>query len=593
MSAEGRSVPAWAWLGLLAALVLDFWLRAHTFGPTLRDRLGLQLWPVSGVESEPLDCDESAYAYIGRRLVHGDVLYRDVTENKPPLGYWIYTLAVAVGGAQELTIRVMPIPMVLATIALLWWIALRLAGPTAACLAAGIYAVASTDPYLYGNGANLEHAMNLFSVASLVAMVWSWPRAGRAGLVAAGAFVGLASLVKQPAAVHLPLYALALWLRERQAGPDRNRLSDLIALGLGFAAVWIVAIGILVAQGAGAAAFDDIVRYGGALAADTPADPHAPPFLIRWVTGNADPEGKLPWPFGPTKWLVWWGTGTWPLWLATLPSLAWLLVGPTSGPRRLSAGWTLSAWLQAALPRLFWAHYYLLPLPGIALCVAVLLDDALALCRPPEKTIEREVGGRPFARPPRPPNRRGARLLWTVVTSALIAALGWTAFIHVRDYLLVRPQELTVRYKGGGQWIAQRQLGRMLGRRARIWPSPRLFVWGWQSPLYLYSGLDGVTPHFFADPLLKAFAESDHPLIRPRIERIIRDLRARPPELIFVGDPPFPALRAFLIEHGYRRSRLGFVPPGGPSSPDMRGLWVEPRRFEQFEGTTSLSAAGR
>ena len=34
--------------------------------------------------SEPLDCDEAAYAYIGHRILRGDVMYRDLTENKPP-----------------------------------------------------------------------------------------------------------------------------------------------------------------------------------------------------------------------------------------------------------------------------------------------------------------------------------------------------------------------------------------------------------------------------------------------------------------------------------------------------------------------------
>jgi len=32
---------------------------------------------------------------------------------------------------------------------------------------------------------------------------------------------------------------------------------------------------------------------------------------------------------------------------------------------------------------------------------------------------------------------------------------------------------------------------------------PRLFVWGWQSPLFFYSGLDGTSRHFFADNLIK------------------------------------------------------------------------------------------
>ena len=75
-----------------------------------------RLTPISGIES----CS-------------GDVMYRDLTENKPPLGYWLYTLAVALGGYDELAIRVLPIPFVLATIAMVWWIALRLGGPGSAC----------------------------------------------------------------------------------------------------------------------------------------------------------------------------------------------------------------------------------------------------------------------------------------------------------------------------------------------------------------------------------------------------------------------------------------------------------------------------
>jgi CubicO group peptidase (beta-lactamase class C family)/4-amino-4-deoxy-L-arabinose transferase-like glycosyltransferase len=565
----------WAWIGLVAILLFDVWWRGHTFGPAVRDALGWQLWPVSGQEGEPLDCDESAYAYMGRRVLRGDALYRDLTENKPPGGYWIYTLAVSIGGANELTIRLLPIPLVLATIALVWWIALRLAGPVAAVLAAGIYAIASTDPYLYGNGANLEHAINLFAVASLALMV-ARPGRGRAAL--AGACLGAACLVKQVAITHLPLYVAALLLRGRDeipGRPVRSRLLDVVAMAAGFAAVWAAAIAALVARGSGAAAYDDIVRYGGALALEAPADPLAPPAWVQWFTGRADPKGNLPWPFGQTDWLVWWGSGTWPLWLAAIPALVWLLRGPADGRRRLVAAWTLSAWVQVALPRLFWQHYYLLPVPGIAAAVAILLADALAAARPSPKGSDR---GR----------ARGAR----AVAAALIAALGWTAVIQVRDYLLVRPQALTERYKGGAQWVAHRSLGRLLARRSVVWPSPRLFVWGWQSPLYIYSGLDSVTSHFFAGPLLKEYAGKDHPLIRPRVERLMGDLRKRPPELIFVGDLPFPALAAFLAERGYLRSRYGPLPPDGPGSRDLRGLWVEPGHYDQFETYSTLSGRG-
>ena len=82
----------------------------------------------------------------GIAFSRGDVLYRDVTENKTPLGYWLYTLAVLVGGYNELAIRIMPIPFVLATIALVWWIAGKLGGQVSACLAAGLLRPAEHRP---------------------------------------------------------------------------------------------------------------------------------------------------------------------------------------------------------------------------------------------------------------------------------------------------------------------------------------------------------------------------------------------------------------------------------------------------------------
>ncbi len=294
--------------------------------------LGIEPWPTSVGASEPLDCDEAAYAYIGHRILHGDVMYRDLTENKPPLGYWLYTLAVAVGGYHELAIRLMPIPFVLATIAIVWWISLRLGGPGSACLAAGLFAILSTDPYLFGNGANLEHFINFFAVASLAFLLHGWDRTDRWWLVGSGVCLGAATLVKQvailPAVVFVAALAWRAWLQE--AG-WRRRIAcgtlDIASFGLGLVAISAVAAAIVMAQGAGTAAYDDIFHYGRALATETLPEPNAPSGLIRWITGNADPAGRLPWPFGTTNYLVWWGTG----------ELA-VLAGLDSRPRQSAAG---------------------------------------------------------------------------------------------------------------------------------------------------------------------------------------------------------------------------------------------------------------
>ncbi len=297
-----------------------------------------------------------------------------------------------------------------------------------------------------------------------------------------------------------------------------------------------------------------MILYGAALARDTPPEPNAPPFFVRWVTGNADPRGRLPWPFGrETDYLVWWGTGSWPLWLVAVPAVAWLGLARSSSPsRRLVACWTASAWVQVAMPGLFWAHYYLLPVPGLALGVAVMLADGLARAR---------SGGR-------------SAVAWGRLVRRHDAGAGVDR-LHPGPRLPDGPSRTAHRPLQGGAAVGgPPRAGRDLARRSRVWPDPRLFVWGWQSPLFIYSGLDGVSRHFFADPLMKAYADRGHPLTTPRTDRIMRDLRARPPELIFAGDPPFPALARFLDERYL---------PHQAVAPDGRGLWVERGRYGTFE----------
>ncbi len=289
----------------------------------------------------------------------------------------------------------------------------------------------------------------------------------------------------------------------------RRRGRDVLYLGAGCVLAWAVAAGVLAAQGALPAAINDVFRYGRALATDTPAQPGAPLFLIRWVTGNADPQGHLPPPFGKTRYLVWWGSGTWPLWVVSVPALVWLFRKPAESSRQLAAWWTLTAWVQVAMPRLFWAHYYLLPTPGLAVAVAVLLADAARAVRSGQMRVRKAAG--------------------VLVSVLVLAAVVGTTVIQVRDYLLVPAEELTVRCKGGGQWIVLREMGRELKRRTEGWPDPHLYIWGYQSPLAFYSGLDSVTPQIFADDFIRAFADRDHPQSRPRIERTLRDLAQSPP----------------------------------------------------------------
>jgi hypothetical protein len=102
----------------------------------------------------------------------------------------------------------------------------------------------------------------------------------------------------------------------------------------------------------------------------------------------------------------------------------------------------------------------------------------------------------------------------------------------------------------------------------------------------IYGEFDSSTRHFFVDPLLEAFADSEHELVEPRVEEIAAVIRENPPPLIAAWYRPPRAIQQQMGTR-YLPSRLL------PSSPERQGLWVERSLYPEFEaspmgqGTTS------
>lgn len=540
-------------LALVAVAVFCVWWRGHTFGPSIREVFGSAPYPVVKGEAEPLDCDEAIYAYIGHRLLEGDVLYRDVSENKPPLGYWIYAAAVGIGGYDELAVRLLPIPFVVLTVLLIGWIGRRLGRPWAGVVASLLFALASTDVRMYGNAAQFEHFINLFTTASLACLIRAYQASDRRWLAAAGGALALAVLVKQLAVLPGLIAAWGVLRGRLTHDPTRPRKSQMVDLGYlllgGVIPIALAAIALM-ASGAGQWAYDDILRFGPALATDTLPQPNAPPLAYRWLTGNAAPDGGLAPPFGRSDYVVWWAGGTWPLWLASIPASV-AVFQTRLNLHRLVLGWYVAAWAMTLAPGLYWVHYYLLPVPCACLVVAL---GAAALAHP-------SVPSR---------SARGLRLAALTLVSGLVALLP---ILQVRDYILVDSTELTRRFKKGQQWVGLREMGRDLAHRTARADSPTLLIWGWQSPLYVYGGLDCPTRHAFTNDLMRDRATDPDSLVAGRIRELMADIERSPPDFVMAGYEPFPALKSFLAR--------GYV-PHGPTTPGGRGFWVRRDRYGDF-----------
>ena len=207
------------------------------------------------VRSSSLSDDEAIYAVVGREMIGGQVLYRDVVDHKPPLIYVTYAATQALGGPRGgmLLIHALTVLVVFASGLGLRWLVRRhaRADEDTATLAALLWIVFSTTMIDFDSlAANCELYMVLFLVASVATYLTALeaPRLRLPLLIATGGLVAIAMLYKYQAAIHLPLYALHLgWTRRRTPG---RIVLGWAAIAVGFAGALAIALGLLWRAGA-------------------------------------------------------------------------------------------------------------------------------------------------------------------------------------------------------------------------------------------------------------------------------------------------------------------------------------------------------
>jgi len=227
------------------------------------------------IQTPILNVDEADFAVEAGSLLDGGRPYVDFVEKKPPLIYAAYAGALSLVGRYNLPgVRLLLLGYVLATALVLGAITRRLFGPRAAWLVPPLYAaMVSAGPPMDVHAANPE---TFFLLPLLVGTRLALSaRAGTPGpglrrLLGAGAFLGVASLFKQQAAIQLPVLLLALLAGDAEDGvsaggpataparprwaflrglPSHARVRSAGALAAGFAAVWLVTLVVLAAIG--------------------------------------------------------------------------------------------------------------------------------------------------------------------------------------------------------------------------------------------------------------------------------------------------------------------------------------------------------
>lgn len=217
--------------------------------------------------SVPFERDEGEYAYIGWRLGHGELPYRDWVDQKPPAIFWIYRMALMLPGDSVVAVHLFAALWSAVSAWALYLLARRLMSSSWAVVPAGLFAILSAHPIGEGTAANTE----IFMLLPMILAVWIFLRCAdpprnktndpaapdrqSSGAVpqmlACGALIGVATAFKQVAALNWPLLVcLSPFLISTGTRPRwRTTVKFTLWSGTGAAFVWLLIAGYFFLRG--------------------------------------------------------------------------------------------------------------------------------------------------------------------------------------------------------------------------------------------------------------------------------------------------------------------------------------------------------
>lgn len=197
----------WAAIGLALAVVLLF--------AGIRWRL----------RTMPLERDEGEYAYAGQLILQGIPPYEIAYNMKLPGTYLAYAGILRIFGETATGVHLGLILVNGCATLLVFFLGRRLYGDLAGVAAAAGYALLSTSEAVLGLAGHATHFVALMALSGLLILLAARTSKTLPGYFAAGLFMGLAFLMKQPGAVFILFGVQEVALRGWKNPEERKKLA--------------------------------------------------------------------------------------------------------------------------------------------------------------------------------------------------------------------------------------------------------------------------------------------------------------------------------------------------------------------------------
>jgi hypothetical protein len=180
--------------------------------------------------------DEGTYADVGRALLHGAVLYRQVWDNKPPGMYWLAAGEISIAGPGGSTFPAVLALIVAASAVAAWKLGRRCGGTAAATVAALLVIVFMSLPSLQGDVLNAELVGAALVLWAMVLM--TGPQRSGWRMVLVGGLLGAAFLMKAVFLLDVAaVLAVPLWMSRARGESLKGARTALPTVGIGLATV--------------------------------------------------------------------------------------------------------------------------------------------------------------------------------------------------------------------------------------------------------------------------------------------------------------------------------------------------------------------
>jgi len=464
-------LEAWQWISVLLVVVGAVWLRWHLL-------------------EVPLERDEGEYAYGGQLLLQGVPPYQLLFNMKLPGIYAVYAAILALFGQTPAGIHLGLLWANIASIAGVFLLGRRIAGPLAAVCAGAVFAVLSVGQSVQGIFANAEHFVMVPALAGALVLVAALEGKRPWLFFLSGVLLGAALVIKQHGALFSVWAGLAV-AAELASGPGRMRevCRSLACLMAGVALPYGVTCLLLLKAGIFPQFWFWTVDYAKAYATQVP-------WSAAWAN-LADRVATI-------------GMASPLLWAAAVIGIVLCLVRG-SGVRR--PGLVLSFFIFSVCsvcPGFFFRpHYFVLLLPAASLVSGIAIAHAA-------KALA------------------GDRESWRIRAVALVLlliTLGGTLYRQRHFLFQMTPAQACTDTYWPNPFNESLEIARFIQSNSK--PSDTIAIIGSEPQIFFYTGRRSATGYIYMYPLMEG-----HEFALEMQRRLIAEVeQAKPEYLLFVRIP--------------------------------------------------------